>query len=88
MDKLRPCPFCGNTETVGIESVMTCEECKFFEDGDKCPAFKPYYEEDDEDNCPFKAVVCTVSGGGCGGSSGWYSSAEKAIEAWNRRANK
>ena len=40
-----------------------------------CPATEPYV-----------CVVCNMHEGGCGASSGYYDSAEKAIAAWNRRA--
>jgi Lar family restriction alleviation protein len=31
-------------------------------------------------------TVCSVTSFGCGASSGWYETKEKAIQAWNRRA--
>ncbi len=44
---------------------------------ESCPAAEPYV-----------CVVCNMHEGGCGASSGYYDSAEKAIAAWNRRAGK
>lgn len=79
---LSPCPFCGKLETVHLETVRSCEECGNFE-SDACPAYEPF--DDQEDRCPYKAVVCIISGGGCGASSGWYPSAEEAARKWNRR---
>lgn len=35
----------------------------------------------------FYAFVCDIRKGGCGASSGYYLTLEKAIEAWNRRAD-
>lgn len=35
----------------------------------------------------FYSMVCNVNKGGCGASSGYFSTVEKAIEAWNRRVS-
>ena len=33
------------------------------------------------------AVVCDAQNGGCGAASGFFTSKNKACEAWNRRAD-
>jgi hypothetical protein len=71
--KIEKCPFCGK-EVAEISNCQELEGCRHFE---KCPATEPYV-----------CVVCNMFEGGCGASSGYYDSAEKAISAWNRRAGK
>ncbi|MCB6992419.1 Lar family restriction alleviation protein [bacterium 210820-DFI.6.37] len=68
-DKLKPCPFCGGEE-LSIESCKSLEECEEFEG---C--------NDDG----YVAVVCDMTAGGCGSSSGYYKTKQEAIAAWNRR---
>ena len=70
-EKLLPCPFCGEHATK-IATCMQLEECAHFEE---CPAAEPYV-----------CMVCSIDKGGCGASTGYYDSAEKANAAWNRRA--
>ena len=41
----------------------------------------------DDLSFPFYAFVCNCNKGGCGASSGYYPTLEKAIEAWNRRTD-
>lgn len=31
-------------------------------------------------------VICSKTSYGCGASSGWYDTEDRAIEAWNRRS--
>lgn len=71
MIELKKCPFCGEHAT-GIATCMQLEECAHFEE---CLAVEPYV-----------CIVCSIDKGGCGASTGYYDSAEKANEAWNRRA--
>jgi hypothetical protein len=68
--KIERCPFCGK-EVAEISNCQELEGCRHFEG---CPATEPYV-----------CVVCNMFEGGCGASSGYYDSAEKAIAAWNRR---
>jgi hypothetical protein len=70
--KIEKCPFCDKA-VAEITNCNDLEECRHFE---KCPATEPYV-----------CVVCNMHEGGCGASSGYYDSVEKAIAAWNRRAN-
>lgn len=70
--KIEKCPFCGK-DVAEITNCKDLEECRHFE---KCPATEPYV-----------CVVCNMFEGGCGASSGYYDSAEKAIAAWNRRTD-
>ena len=78
--RLLPCPFCGKTESLMFTDAKELEGCKKFED-DSCPC----YEE--EPKCFCRAIVCSVSKGGCGASSGYATTVERVLEKWNRRAN-
>ena len=69
--KLKPCPFCGKTNTLMITSCAEIEECKNF-------------EECSLDG--YKIICCDVSTGGCGACSGYATDEALAIEKWNRRA--
>ena len=75
---LKPCPFCGRDDTLIYSSVKENEECKQFED-ESCPAYE------DIELCPYKMIVCACGKGGCGASSGWKTTLEDAVMAWNRR---
>lgn len=79
--RLEPCPFCGN-EDLEFANMHDLEECGNF-DTDNCLCNG--YENV---TCGYKSVICSVQRGGCGASSGYYISEEKAAEAWNRRAGK
>lgn len=72
------CPFCGKTESLEFTDAKELEECAKFESED-CPC----YEE--EPRCYCKAVVCSIQKGGCGATSGYAGSIEKAIKKWNVR---
>lgn len=76
--KLKRCPFCFS-DVACLSNAKELEDCKHFEDEDKCPAMKW------EENCKSVCVVCDVSKGGCGASSGYATSIEKAIKKWNMR---
>lgn len=69
MEKLKSCPFCGNTK-LQFESCADEQCCN-----DNC--------EGCEDKTT--AVLCSLTEGGCGASSGYFFSEEKAAEHWNRR---
>lgn len=68
--ELKPCPMCGETKAIKISNCIRLEECDSFEYCDKGT---------------FKLVVCDYSNGGCGASSGYRPTVQKAIEAWNTR---
>jgi hypothetical protein len=70
--KIEKCPFCGK-QIAEIGNCKNMEECEHFEE---CPAVEPYV-----------CVVCSINKGGCGASTGYQEGVEKAIAAWNRRAN-
>lgn len=77
MINLKPCPFCGN-KFVELSNARELEDCMNFEECPEC--FEP-----SQSSCNLYIVVCSVNEGGCGASSGYHTTAEKAIEAWNRR---
>lgn len=70
IDKLKPCPFCGKKDTLHIANFRELEECENFEGYNVTP---------------YVAVVCDFNKGGCGASSGYRISSQKAVEVWNQR---
>lgn len=79
--KLRECPFCGKKDTLEWTDAKELEDCRKFESED-CPC----YEE--EPKCYCRAIVCSVSKGGCGASSGYATTVERVLGKWNRRNGK
>lgn len=75
---LSPCPFCGKS-VAKVTNAAELEECTHFEDEKICPLYETWEE------CKMKAVICGVSGGGCGAMTGYFTTEEEAVEAWNRR---
>ena len=69
--KLKPCPFCGGTDTLIIGTCTELEECKYFE---ACEI------------SAYKTICCNVNKGGCGASCGFDVDESRMIEKWNRRA--
>ena len=84
MDKLKPCPHCGKTETLEFATRREEEDCPRFED---CEA-----KECKRGACDYfdtwDSVVCSVSSGGCGASGGYASCPAKAAEKWNTRVER
>lgn len=70
MTELKPCPFCGKTDSLEVSDCGSLEECGMFEE---CGEFA------------YKTVVCNVNKKGCGATSGYASTKEEAIEKWNTR---
>lgn len=78
--QLKPCPFCGNLN-LELTNIHDLEECGNF-DTDYCPC----EEYENPGACGYYTIVCNVNKGGCGSTFGYFTSKEKAIKAWNRRA--
>lgn len=69
-DELKPCPFCGEAESLEISDCVSLEACVHFEE---CKS--------DLTRC----VVCNIHKGGCGASGGFAYSEAEAIKKWNTR---
>lgn len=78
MNKILPCPFCGNEE---VECTNNYEFYGFSDD------FEDYADEDSPHDDIKYAVICDSDKGGCGATGGFDDTKEKAIERWNRRSN-
>lgn len=76
-EKLKSCPFCGKS-VAEIDDAKELGGCPYYDDCDQAE-----YEQ-----CEMHSVVCNVHRGGCGASSGYFFTAEEAISAWNRRAER
>ena len=74
--ELKPCPFCGG-ENIEFCTCKELEDCANYE---KCQSISF-----GDLQFMFYIIVCNKNKGGCGASSGYYPTKEKAIEAWNRR---
>ena len=74
---LKPCPFCGKTNTLAVTSAaqLNCEDEEEFNAWPHSDSF---------------AVMCDASRphgpGGCGGMGGFFSTEAEAVAAWNKRA--
>ena len=79
--KLIPCPFCGKVKPLEFSDAAEFEDCKKALDTDCCCDYEP-------NGCSMVAVVCNVNKGGCGASSGYARSYEKAAKKWNARVNR
>lgn len=79
MEKLKPCPFCGKN-VAEISNAHDLEDCANFGD-ENCPC--ELYG--DSETCSMYLVVCGVDKGGCGASTGYRTTEERAIKAWNNR---
>lgn len=75
MKGLKPCPFCGKTESVVFVTTEEMESCQ----NKECVY---HYHNVGTD---MVAVICSTQKGGCGGSGGYYVSEDDASIAWNRR---
>jgi hypothetical protein len=76
-EALKPCPFCGNTNTLVVTSAaeLNCEDDEEFNAWPHSDSF---------------AVMCDASRprgpGGCGGMGGFFATEADAVAAWNKRA--
>lgn len=77
--KLEECPFCG-ADVAEMLDAHDLEECGNFED-ERCPC--EWYEN--VGKCKLHTVVCNINKGGCGASSGYFETEERAAKAWNSR---
>lgn len=77
---LKPCPFCGKQDPMVITDAHELESCANYDD-ENCPA------ENEGGCCGFLTVVCDVTKGGCGATSGYAPTEEEAVEKWNKRAD-
>ena len=68
--KLKPCPFCGKSDTLTIANCVELEECKNFEGCE----FDGY-----------KTICCDVNKGVCGAAFGYAIDESLIIEKWNMR---
>ena len=84
MDKLKPCPHCGKTETLEFATRRENEDCPNFDD---CDA-----EECEYGACDYfgnwDCVVCSAIKSGCGATGGYASCPAEAVAKWNRRAER
>lgn len=78
MYKLKPCPFCGKTDSLEFTNAKELEECARFE-SEECPCFEQ------EPRCHCIAVVCNVHKGGCGATSGYATDIDRVVAKWNQR---
>ena len=83
MEELKPCPFCGNIESLRFATRRDLEDCSDFDDCEAEKCARGMCDMYDNWDC----VVCSYQDGGCGASSGYESCPAKAVEAWNRRTN-
>ncbi len=77
--ELMPCPYCGK-DAAEFATAQEMEDCTYFEDETKCPAFKPF------EGCTCNKIVCNVQRGGCGASTGYAWDKIQAAMKWNKRA--
>lgn len=73
MAELKPCPFCGRIDTIG---VYTWQEINGTD-----------YEDTSEYDKTHYAACCNLTKGGCGAVKGGdYEAPDAAADGWNRRA--
>lgn len=75
---ISPCPFCGSVKAPTVTTAQESEQCVHFESA-SCKCF----ELDAE--CEIAHVVCDMTKGGCGASSGYCLSKGEAVSKWNAR---
>ena len=74
MEGLKPCPFCGSTEHL---ITMSCKEESACDGGSCFGCANVNY-----------TVCCNARTGGCGCICGYKPNKKKAIDAWNKRAER
>ena len=73
------CPFCGSAKAPTVTTAMQSGQCVAFEIEDDCPCFGL------DEGCEVWLVVCDITKGGCGASSGYRLSEGEAANDWNKR---
>jgi hypothetical protein len=78
MDKLSPCPFCGNTDVAltADKTLQHTDECECWADVGDCWTV----------NCS-AAGTESQPGRGCGATSGYHEDKAMAVAKWNRRSH-
>ena len=72
MEKLKPCPFCGEAFAVVQRIIDGCNK-----------RYQVVCDESSYRKCANPGVFVY----GCGASTGLYDARSEAIDGWNRRAN-
>ena len=70
---LEHCPFCGQQESLELKTITTGSDETFFGLFENTKQTKYF-------------ILCFTRKGGCGASTGRYTSEKDAIKAWNSRS--
>ena len=73
---LKPCPFCGKTESLELWDGCSKDDHEFDAKGNESTFAKAGYTV---------CVVCSFNHGGCGASGGFHLTVDGAMNQWNKR---